>query len=138
MYSINLYLRVIQEFWIPNILSFMANDRILLPTKEHYIMTLLVLRFNWINKSRNFSESVTYLVSRQVFTSCLNQFCKPVLFLPQWVVTKDGATVVIKFMIVIYTNITNINLISLSGVSIFILHFFLNINFRKWATLYIP
>ena len=60
----------------------MANDRILLPTKEHYIMTLLVLRFNYINKSRNFNESVAYLVSRQVCASFLNQFFKPVLFLP--------------------------------------------------------
>ena len=52
-------------------------------TKEDNIMTLLVLRFNYINKSRNFNESVAYLVSRQVCASCLNQLCKPVLFLPQ-------------------------------------------------------
>ena len=51
-------------------------------TKEDNIMTLLVLRFNYINKSRNFNESVAYLVSRQVCASCLNQFFKSVLFLP--------------------------------------------------------
>ena len=89
-------------------------------TKEHYIMTLLVLRFNWINKSRNFSESVKYLVSRQVCTSCLNPLCKPVLFSPQYIATKDGATVVIEFLIVIHAKINNINPISISCVCIFI------------------
>ena len=86
-------------------------------------MILLALRFNCINKSRNFNEFVTYLVSRQVCTSCLNQLCKPVLFSPQWVVTKDGATVAIEMVIVIYiayTNINNINPISISCVYIFI------------------